>query len=79
MKVKNLISLKNIQFNIIKIYDKYLLDEDNIYDSNYKKKINSLSEYDAYKKRFPDEKTENIIENNDNKENAYVLLSYFNK
>ena len=38
MKVKNLISLKNIQFNIIKIYDKYLLDEDNIYDSNYKKK-----------------------------------------
>jgi hypothetical protein len=68
-KIKGNISFTNIQFDKIKIFDKLIPDnefENYVDESNYeKRRINSLTEYEMYKKINLDEgKIKTLISNN---------------
>ena len=88
-KIKGNISFSNIQFDKIRIFDKFISDnefENNVDESNYeKRRRDSLREYEIYKKINQDqdeEKIKNIISNNNTNEKAifdYLIILKKNK
>ena len=74
-KIEGNISFSNIQYDKIRIFDKFISDnefENDVDESNYeKRRRDSLREYEIYKKINPNEgKIKNIISNNNINEKA---------